>query len=88
MENLKYLGFYALLIIVIVLGALHWHWLTIMPAALILTIAVIFVKGQDWRKVMGNSDMNGALVFVATYVSQVLIAAILFGLGRLLAMIF
>lgn len=82
MESIKYLLFYALLIVVGVLSVLNYHWLVIIPAALVLTIAYIAVKGNTWRQVMGKGDMNGAVVFIATFISQIVLAGILYGIGR------
>lgn len=84
MENIKYLLFYALLIAVGVLGVLGYHWLVIVPAALVLAVAYIVIKGKSWRQVLGKGEMNAALVFIATFVSQMVLSAILYGLGRLL----
>lgn len=88
MENIKYLLFYALLIGVGALGALQYHWLIIFPAALVLAVAYIVVKGKTWKQVMGKADMNGGVVFIATFISQIVLSAILYGLGRLFAYFF
>ncbi len=82
MENSKYLLFYALLLIVIVLGLLQLHWLIIFPAALILSGTYIIIKGNRWRSVMGQNEMNAGVVFIATLLSQLVLSAILYGLGR------
>lgn len=82
LENSKYLLFYALLLIVVVLGLLQLHWLIIFPAALILSGVYILIKGNRWRSVMGRSEMNAGVVFIATLLSQLVLAAILYGLGR------
>lgn len=86
METAKYLIFYALLIAIIVLGAMTYHWLIIFPAGLVLAIGYVVVKGDSWRQVMGKSDMNAGLVFFATWFSQTILATILYGIGRLIAM--
>lgn len=88
MESAKYLAYYALLLLVAVLGFMKFSWLVIFPAALILSGAYILVKGTSWKQVMGKSDMNGAVVFVAVLFSQIVAAALFFGAGRLLAMVF
>ncbi len=85
METIKYLSFYALLIVVGVLGAMHYHWLIIVPSALVLTLAYILVKGSDWRQVMGKGNMNAGIVFIATFISQIVLAGILYAVGRLIA---
>lgn len=83
MDSIKYLVFYALLLVIIVLGAMGYSWLLIAPAALILSAAYIAVKGQDWKQVLGRADMNGGVVFIAVLLSQSVLAAICYGLGRL-----
>ncbi len=84
MENVKYLIFYALLIVIVVLGAIGYPWLVIPVAALVLSVAYIVVKGDGWRQVMGNNEMNGGLVFIAVLISQGVLAAICYGLGYLI----
>lgn len=84
MENIKYLIFYALLIVVGVLGVMQFHWLVIFPAAVVLSIAYIIVKGNTWKQVMGKGEMNGVVVFAATFISQLVLAGILYGIGRLI----
>lgn len=86
MENIKYIGFYALLVIVIVLGVLQYPWWIIVPSALVLTLAYIAVKGSTWKQIMGKGEMNGSVVFIAAFVSQLVLAGILYGIGRLVAM--
>ncbi len=83
MENIKYLLFYVLLIAVIVVGAMQYHWLVIFVAAFVLTISFILVKGKDWRKLMGRGDMNGVVVFIGAFISQTILSAILYGIGWL-----
>ncbi len=87
MENIKYLLFYALLIAIIVLGALAYPWLVIAPAALVLSIAYILVKGKGWRQVLGKNDMNGALVFIGVLFSQSILAAICYGVGYVIRLV-
>ncbi|MBS9777881.1 MAG: hypothetical protein KGV50_03865 [Gammaproteobacteria bacterium] len=88
MENIKYIVFYALLICVALLGFLSYHWIVILPSAFILSIVYIIIKGNTWRQIMGKAEMNGVVVFVATMISQIVLSAILYGLGRLLASLF
>ncbi len=88
MENLKYLAFYALLFIISIVGFMGYSWLLILPSALVLSIAYIAVKGNGWRQIMGKAEMNGGIVFIAILVSQVVTAAIFFGIGRLVALFF
>ena len=87
MDSIKYLVFYALLLVIIVLGAMGYSWLLIAPAALVLSAAYIAVKGQDWKQVLGRADMNGGVVFIAVLLSQSVLAAICYGLGRLVYML-
>lgn len=87
MDSIKYLVFYALLVVIIVLGAMGYSWLLIAPAALVLSAAYIAVKGQDWKQVLGRADMNGGVVFIAVLLSQSVLAAICYGLGRLVYML-
>lgn len=84
MESIKYLAFYTLLILVVLLGILPVPWLVIVPVALVLTLVFIGVKGKAWRQVMGKGELNSGLVFVATWLSQLVLSAALFGLGRLI----
>ncbi len=84
MENIKYILFYALLIGVIVTGAMQHHWLVIFLAAFILTISFIMVKGKDWRKLMGRTDLNPVIVFIGTFISQSILSGILYAIGRLI----
>ncbi len=88
MENIKYLIFYALLICVGVLGFLQYHWLVIIPAALVLSGGYILVKGASWKEVMGKNTMNGGIVFVATFISQIVLSGILYGIGHFVAYLF
>lgn len=88
MESIKYLAFYALLLLVTLLGFLSLPWLVIVPAALILTVAFITVKGKTWRQVMGKNDLSTGLVLMATVLSQLVLGAFLFGLGRLVKQLF
>ncbi|MPV85390.1 hypothetical protein [Ostreibacterium oceani] len=88
MENIKYLAFYALLLVIIVLAAMGYHWLLIFPAAVVLSVAYIIVKGNDWKQVMGKAEMNSAVVFIGVLISQLVLAAICFGLGKLIGLIF
>lgn len=85
MKAWKFWMFYALLLAVIIVGIMRWHWLIIFPSALLLTIGYIVVKGDTWRQVMGKSDMNGNLVFIGAFISQIVTAAVLYGIGRLIA---
>lgn len=87
MQNMKYLVFYTLLATIVVLGALAFHWLVIFPAALLLSFAYIVVKGSTWRQVMGQSDLNTSIVFIAVLISQMVLAAVLWGVGRSLALL-
>ncbi|MBS9781643.1 MAG: hypothetical protein KGV56_04040 [Gammaproteobacteria bacterium] len=84
MENIKYILFYALLIGVIVTGAMQYHWLVMFLAAFILTISFILVKGKDWKQLMGRTDLNGVVVFIGTFISQAVLSGILYGIGRLI----
>ncbi len=84
MENVKYLLFYTLLIAVIITGAIGYHWSVIFLAALILTISFIMVKGKDWRKLMGRTDLNPVVVFIGTFISQSVLSGILYGIGWLI----
>lgn len=84
METAKYLFFYALLIGVIILGVMNTHWMIIFPAALVLSLTYIFVKGANWKRLMGNTDLNTTVVFTAVFMSQCLLAAIFWGIGRLI----
>ncbi len=84
MENIKYVLFYVLLIAVIVAGSINYHWLVIFLAALILTISYIMVKGREWRQLMGRTDLNGVVVFIGTFISQMVLSSILYGIGRLI----
>lgn len=85
MKAWKFWMFYALLVAVIVFGVMRWHWLVIFPSALLLTIGYIVVKGNRWRQVMGKADMNASLVFIGAFISQIVTAAVLYGVGRLVA---
>lgn len=87
MENMKYIGFYTLLLFVVLIGVLQWSWLLVFPAALVLAGAYIAVKGKDWKQVMGKNELNGSVVFIAVIFSQLVIAALFYGVGRLIAML-
>lgn len=87
MESIKYLAFYALLFVTAILGVMKFHWLVIFPAALVLTLAYIAVKGSSWRQVMGKGNMNGGVVFLATLIAQCLTAGIFYGIGRAIAIL-
>ncbi len=87
-ENLKYIAFYLLLFATVILGASgKFSWAIIFPCALILAGAFIAVKGKDWRKLIGDNEMNAVVVFVATYISQLVLSAIGFGIVRLFNML-
>lgn len=87
MENIKYLLFYALLIAIIVLGALGYPSLVIAPAAIVLSIAYILVKGDGWKQVLGKGDMNGGIVFIGVLLSQSVLAAICYGIGYVIRLV-
>lgn len=87
MENIKYLAFYALLLVIIVLGVMKLSWLIIFPAALVLSLAYIAVKGSSWRQVMGQTNMHGGAVFIAVFISQIVTATLFYGIGRLVSMV-
>ncbi len=76
MESIKYILFYALLIGVIVTGAIQYHWLVIFLAAFILTISFIMVKGKNWKQLMGRTDLNGVVVFIGTFISQTVLSGL------------
>lgn len=84
MENIKYVAFYALLIVVGALGVMQFSWLILFPAALVLSLAYIAVKGNTWKQVMGKGEMNAGVVFIAVFISQLVLAGVLYGLGRLI----
>lgn len=88
MENAKYLGFYALLLVILVLGFLQKTWLLIVPAALVLALAYMAVKGSSWKQIMGKGEVNVSVVFIGILLSQLLTSAIFFGIGRLVALLF
>lgn len=83
MEKIKYLLFYALLIAVIITGAMDCHWLVIFLAAFILTISFILVKGKDWKQLMGRTDLNPIVVFIGTFISQSVLSGLLYSIGWL-----
>lgn len=87
MENIKYLLFYALLIVIIALSAMGYPWLIIVPAAVVLSIAYILVKGSNWKQVLGKDNLNGGMVFIAVLLSQTVLAAICYGLGYIIHLI-
>lgn len=78
----KLIFFYALLLGVLLLGLFKMPWITVLPLAVFLSFAYIWVRGKSWRNVIGNAELAAPVVFVAVFISLLLVTGLFFAAGR------